>query len=122
MKSTAIILIAAMTSATPSFAGCKVDQIRWSWGQDTTGAAHIAGGGRCKWTFSTGRGSGMASIAITEQAKHGTAATNGSVAYPEVTYVPSRGFKGSDEFVFTVTGGSARGSGATHIRVAVDAQ
>jgi hypothetical protein len=64
----------------------------------------------------------MSSIAITEKAKHGSATTNGSVAYPEVVYVPSRGFKGADEFVFTVTGGSARSTGASNIRVSVDSR
>ena len=122
MKLASFILIASTMAPTPGLARCKVDMFRWVWGQDASASAHIVGGGRCKLTFSTGRSGGMASIAITTQAKHGKAATNGSVAYPEVTYVPGDGFKGADEFVFTVTGGNAKGSGASNIRVAVDAQ
>jgi len=64
----------------------------------------------------------LESVAITQQAQHGVAATNGSIAYTEVTYRPKPGYKGPDEFVFTLTGGGKARQGASNVHVTMDVQ
>jgi hypothetical protein len=115
-----VLLCAAFALlADPAWASCNVDRWRFSFGSDTSTTMRVTSGGHCKMTMSTGRGSGLESIAVTQPAQHGTAASNGSVAYPEIVYTPSRGFKGSDQFVFTLTGGGKNRQGASNVTVAV---
>jgi hypothetical protein len=109
-------------SSSASFASCHVDRFTHFFGSDTATSGVVTKGSTCKITFSPGRGAGYTSVTITEQAKHGHAATNGSVAYPEVTYRPQAGYKGQDVFVFTIVGAGKRLSGASNIRVTMDVQ
>jgi hypothetical protein len=59
------------------------------------------------------------SIAITEQAKHGTVSWNGLKAYPEVTYRPSPGYRGPDQFLYSISGPSDVSDRPADVRASV---
>ena len=60
------------------------------------------------------------SIAVTEQAKHGSASYNGGIGYPEIAYQSSPAYKGGDAFAFTVDGQDVQRSGLSTVRVSVE--
>jgi hypothetical protein len=122
MKMRLCLCAVAALCSTPAWAGCKVDPFHFYFGSDTSAEAHITGGGPCKITLAMGRNSGIESIAITEAAKHGSASTNGSPAYPEIYYRPGPGFRGSDQFTFTVKGGGTRLQGPSNVRVSITSE
>ena len=113
---------AAMLSllvATPCMAKCHTDYYRFIHGSETSTTMHVSSGASCRITFTLGGKSSIDSIAITEQAKHGAAAWNGFIGYPEVTYRSSPGYRGQDEFLFSISGASGRSDSPANVRVSV---
>jgi hypothetical protein len=109
-----------LLSATPCRAACHTDYCNFFYGSDTATSMHVSSEARCTITFTLGHTGFIKSIAITEKAKHGSASYNGEIAYPEVTYQSSRGYKGVDAFAFIIDGQGVYRSGLSTIRVSVD--
>jgi hypothetical protein len=105
---------------TPCLAACHTDKFTFFYGSDTSTTMHVSSGGRCTINIVLGPTGSIKSIAVTEQAKHGSASYNGGIAYPEIAYQSSRGYKGADAFAFTVDGQGIHRSGLSTIRVSVD--
>jgi hypothetical protein len=112
----------ATALSTPSFADCHIEAFRFFFGSDTSTSGTVSSGSNCTIRPGAGRNAGFSSIAVTTPAKHGSATTNGSIFSPEVYYKPKAGYKGSDDFVFTITGGGARLQGPSNIHVTMDVQ
>jgi hypothetical protein len=81
---------------------------------------HVSSEARCTIKINFGHTGSIKSIAVTEQAKHGSASYNGGIAYPEIAYHSSPGYKGDDAFAFSVDGEGIHRSGLSTIRVSVD--
>ena len=107
-------------AATPCQAGCHVDQYNYYHGSEVPASMHATSGEPCSINFTNGRKSTIDSIAITAPAKHGAASWNGSFGYPKVVYKSSPGYRGQDEFVFDISGASARSDKPATVRVTVD--
>ncbi len=76
-----------------------------------------------------GRSTDAQSLQITQKPTHGAASWNGSLANPQIRYQASPGYKGGDEFVFSISGstsrirsGASRFSGVANVRVSADVQ
>jgi len=121
-KKFAVGLLIVLAECSASFASCTIQPYRYFFGSDTSTTGTVTGGSTCTTKPGALRGAGLAEIKISEPAKHGVAATNGSVSYPEVTYKPKAGYKGPDDFVFAITGGGARLQGTSKIHVTMDVQ
>jgi hypothetical protein len=90
---------------------------------------HLNGSRDCAISFSMGRGTDAQSLQVTQKPTHGAASWNGSLATPKIQYQASPGYKGADEFVFSISGsgsrlgnGASTFSGAANVHVAVDIQ
>ena len=110
----------SLLSVTPSRAACHVDHFDFFYGSDASATMHASSGGRCTIKINLGHTGSIKSIAVTEQAKHGSALYNGSLGYPEIAYHSSPGYKGDDAFAFSVDGEGIHRSGLSTIRVSVD--
>jgi hypothetical protein len=109
-----------LLSATPCRAACHTDHFNFFYGSDASATMHVSSGGRCTINLVLGHTGSIKSIAVTEQAKHGSASYNGGIAYPEIAYHSSPGYKGDDAFAFSVDGEGIHRSGLSTIRVSVD--
>jgi hypothetical protein len=110
----------SLLSATPSEAACHTDRFNYFYGSDASASMHVSSGARCMIKLVLGHTGSIKSIQVTERAKHGSASYNGGIAYPEIAYQSSPGYKGDDAFVFTVDGQGVYHSGLSNIRVSVD--
>ena len=122
MKSVATAFAFLLMSCLASQASCSIERYRYFFGSDTSTTGTVTGASSCVTKPGAGAGAGLSEVKISAQAKHGVAATNGSVIYPEVTYRPNAGYKGTDDFVFSVTGAGKRLQGTSNIHVTMTVQ
>jgi hypothetical protein len=104
MWRTVTLATLSLLSATPCRAACHIDHFKFLYGSDTTATMHVSSGGRCTINLVLGHTGSIKSIQVAERAKHGSASYNGGIAYPEIAYQSSHGYKGEDAFAFTVDG------------------
>jgi hypothetical protein len=120
MRRTVAIATLSLLSATPCRAACHTDHFNFFYGSDASATMHVSSGGRCTINLVLGHTGSIKSIAVTERAKHGSASYNGGIAYPEIAYQSSPGYKEADAFAFSVDGQGVYRSGLSTIRVSVD--
>ena len=92
----------SLLSAKPCQAACHYDRFRIFYGSDASTTMHVSVGAQCTIKLFLGHTESIKSIAVTEQAKHGSASYNGGIGYPEIAYQSSPAYKGGDAFAFTV--------------------
>ena len=122
MKFLKLSAMLSLLAATPCVAKCRTDYYRFYHGSEVSTTMHVSSGVSCVITFTNGRHSTIDSIAITEQAKHGAASWNGSSGYAGVTYRSSPGYRGPDEFLFSISGASAISDKPAIVRVSVNVE
>jgi len=115
------VLAAAVISAvvSPAFADCNMIGGRLFPGAEVNSTMMVSSGKPCGVVLFAGGQSRFDSIGVTARPKHGSLLPRAGVG---VTYLSSRGYKGVDEFAFTVTGqmpGGGRGTATVRIRVNV---
>jgi hypothetical protein len=121
----AVILGLAVTSASAS---CRVDYGKWQFGVNSTTAIHLNGSSTCSLRLSPGRTTDVESVAITQKPMHGAATWSGSLIDILIQYQPTPGYKGADEFSYSITGvfvtrqGATTPVGVANVRVSVDIQ
>jgi hypothetical protein len=120
MWRTIILATALLLSATPCRAACLTDHFNFFYGSDASATMHVSSGARCSIKLVLGPTGSIKSIEVTERAKHGSASYNDSLAYPEIAYRSSPGYKGVDAFGFSVNGQGIHRNGVSNIRVSVD--
>ena len=86
-----------------------------SYGQNTWTDMQAASRKPCSVAISTGGRHSFSAIVISTQARNGMARANAT----SVTYQSRPGYRGTDAFVFTMTGRDASGSGRSSIEVSV---
>jgi hypothetical protein len=91
-------------------AACRVDRWRFFFGSESN-ATMTTDGAPCRTQVRwTGAKSAVHAVAISSPPRNGRASASGN----GVTYQPRAGFKGTDTFVFTITGEkSGAGTSAT---------
>ena len=119
MKAVLLTSLVILASSTPSSAKCRFNIVHFFYGSDLAQTAEADSGRECSTTFDNSRGAGMTSIQVVRQPKHGVATWNGSVAYAKVTYKSAPGYTGPDDFVYAITGASAKRQGTANIAVSL---
>ena len=120
LKTFALGLAFVAASASQSLAGCHIERFRFFFGSDTSTTGNVTSGSTCTIEPGAGRGSGIESVSISQPPQHGSASASGSSVYPKITYRPSAGYKGPDEFTFAITGGGKRLQGTSNVHVTMD--
>ncbi len=113
----ATVLVAAASTA--ARAECKWGRFHFVFGTNTTATADADSGQECKLFVHTGRGSTFENFSIVQQARHGKVAWNGSLIESALLYTSQPGYRGPDNFVFSVTGQGSIGNGTSQVSVAM---
>jgi hypothetical protein len=112
-----------------SYASCQVSHGKWMLDQESTATIQLAAGASCSYRVSPGSSTDVKSVAITQKPQHGSASASGSLVDILIRYQANPGYKGSDEFVYSISGATSRSvaglrspEGVAKIRVSVDVQ
>jgi hypothetical protein len=122
MKSGALALALLLAISTPAAAKCRFSSIRIYPNFDATQSGQAASEEQCTIRFSNSYGGGLAAIKIAHQPKHGSVVSSYGAGFMSVTYKSNTGYKGSDEFVYTISSGTAKTHGDSNITVTMDVQ
>ena len=102
--------------ASPARAECSVPYSRFFPGSETSQVMTVTSGRTCGINLSAAGQSRFDAVGIAERPKHGTVTPR---AGGGVTYRSAPGYRGTDSFVFTVTGTMSTGTGTARVRVQV---
>ena len=96
-------------SAAPAHARCYVGHFKFFAGADNGTVMQVSSGRDCRIIVFAGARSRFDNIEFTQRPSHGTLSSHMGVG---VSYRSAAGFKGEDDFVFTVVGVMTHGSAA----------
>jgi hypothetical protein len=119
MKTGMIALgLATFATVAPAKADCRFMPFRFYWGQNASAALNCTGARQFRWVPRMGHASTVTGISITSPAKNGTVSASGTY----MLYAPKAGFKGTDNFVVTISGTGPNGAGQSTVSVSVNLQ
>ena len=105
-----------------SWADCKWGRFSFLFGNNSVASAVADNSQQCTLHVRTGRGSTFTAFGVTQQAKHGSVSWNGSLMQSALIYTPKSGYRGADDFAFSVTGTGTTASGTSQIAVTMNVQ
>ena len=108
-KWVAAFMLSLTFFAGPAHAECYVGSFRFYAGTDASTIMRVTSGKNCRVIVFASALSRFDNIAITERPKHGTLSPHMGVG---VSYKSAAGFKGDDDFLFTVVGEMVHGNAA----------
>ena len=113
----AAVFLVGLTNS--SSTNCSVGFFKFYFKFDSQATMHADSGKLCPFHFTA---PDLEEARIVRQPQHGAATYSGSIEHVMIDYKSAAGYKGTDQFVFSVTGGSPKNNGTANVAVDADVQ